>query len=117
MHFVTVNNFDECRSKDCAPENYRTLTFRKNIVKIVFLIFQNCKNGGITDCTYKSFKIQILKNNQYCVYCSNLPATIFGIIMGLGLLDSLKEPLPGNLVFQVTLYTSLQLHGRTTELP
>jgi len=34
-----------------------------------------------------------------------------------GLLDSLKEPLSGNLVLQVTLYTSLQLRGRTTELP
>ena len=34
-----------------------------------------------------------------------------------GLLDSLKEPLSGNLMLQVTLYTSLQLRGRTTELP
>ena len=32
-------------------------------------------------------------------------------------LDSLKEPLSGNLVLQVTLYTSLKLRGRTTELP
>jgi len=28
-----------------------------------------------------------------------------------GLLDSLKEPLSGNLMFQVTLYTSLKLRG------
>jgi hypothetical protein len=34
-----------------------------------------------------------------------------------GLLDSLKEPLSGNLMLQVTLYTSLKLRGRTTELP
>ena len=34
-----------------------------------------------------------------------------------GLLDSLTEPLSGNLMLQVTLNTSLQLHGRTTELP
>ncbi len=34
-----------------------------------------------------------------------------------GLLDSLKEPLSGNLMFQVTLYTSFKLRGRTTELP
>ncbi len=31
--------------------------------------------------------------------------------------DSLKEPLSGNLMLQVTLYTSLKLRGRTTELP
>ena len=29
----------------------------------------------------------------------------------------LKEPLSGNLVLQVTLYTSLKLRGRTAELP
>ena len=34
-----------------------------------------------------------------------------------GLLDSLKEPLSENLMLQVTLNTSLQLRGRTTELP
>ena len=34
-----------------------------------------------------------------------------------GLLDSLTEPLSGNLMFQVTLYTSLKLRERTTELP
>ena len=34
-----------------------------------------------------------------------------------GLLGSLSEPLSGNLVFQVTLHTSLQLRGRTAELP
>ena len=34
-----------------------------------------------------------------------------------GLLDSLTEPLSGNLMLQVTPYTSLQLRGRTTELP
>ena len=34
-----------------------------------------------------------------------------------GLLDSLDEPLSGNLVLQVTLNTSLQLHGRTAEFP
>src|SRR4030042_1231007 len=34
-----------------------------------------------------------------------------------GLLDSPKEPLSGNLMLQVTLYTSLKLRGRTTELP
>ena len=34
-----------------------------------------------------------------------------------GLLDSLKEPLSGNLMLQVTLNTSLKLRGRTTELP
>ena len=34
-----------------------------------------------------------------------------------GLLDSLSEPLSGNLALQVTLCTSLKLHGRTTELP
>ena len=34
-----------------------------------------------------------------------------------GLLDSLPEPLSENPVFQVTLHTSLQLHGRTAELP
>ena len=34
-----------------------------------------------------------------------------------GLLSSLTEPLSGNSMIQVTLYTSLQLHGRTTELP
>jgi len=34
-----------------------------------------------------------------------------------GLLDSLTEPLSGNLMLQVTLNTSLQLHGWTTELP
>jgi hypothetical protein len=34
-----------------------------------------------------------------------------------GLLDSLKEPLSGNLMLQVTPYTSLQLRGRATELP
>ena len=34
-----------------------------------------------------------------------------------GLLESLTEPLSGNLMLQVTLNTSLKLHGRTTELP
>ena len=34
-----------------------------------------------------------------------------------GLLDSLTEPLSGNSVLQVTLYTSLKLRGRTAELP
>jgi len=34
-----------------------------------------------------------------------------------GLLDSLTKPLSRNLVLQVTLYTSLKLRGRTTELP
>ena len=34
-----------------------------------------------------------------------------------GLLGSLTEPLSGNLMLQVTLYTSLKLRGRTTELP
>ena len=34
-----------------------------------------------------------------------------------GLLDSLTEPLSENLVLQVTLNTSLKLHGRATELP
>ena len=34
-----------------------------------------------------------------------------------GLLSSLTEPLSGNLVLQVTLYTSLKLRGRTAELP
>jgi hypothetical protein len=34
-----------------------------------------------------------------------------------GLLSSLKEPLSGNLVLQVTLHTSLKLRGRTVELP
>jgi hypothetical protein len=34
-----------------------------------------------------------------------------------GLLDSLTEPLSGNLMLQVTPYTSLKLRGRTTELP
>ena len=34
-----------------------------------------------------------------------------------GLLDSLKEPLSGNLMLQVTLNTSLKLRGRTTKLP
>jgi len=34
-----------------------------------------------------------------------------------GLLSSLSEPLSGNSMLQVTLYTSLKLHGRTTELP
>ena len=34
-----------------------------------------------------------------------------------GLLDSPKEPLSENLVLQVTLFTSLKLRGRTTELP
>jgi len=34
-----------------------------------------------------------------------------------GLLSSLTEPLSGNSMIQVTPYTSLQLHGRTTELP
>ena len=34
-----------------------------------------------------------------------------------GLLSSLTEPLSGNLMLQVTLYTSLKLRGRTTELP
>ena len=34
-----------------------------------------------------------------------------------GLLSSLTEPLSGNLMLQVTLNTSLQLRGRTTELP
>jgi hypothetical protein len=34
-----------------------------------------------------------------------------------GLLSSLAEPLSGNLVLQVTPYTSLKLRGRTTELP
>ena len=33
------------------------------------------------------------------------------------LLSSLSEPLSGNLALQVTLCTSLKLHGRTTELP
>jgi hypothetical protein len=34
-----------------------------------------------------------------------------------GLLASLNETLSGNLVLQVTLYTSLMLRGCTTELP
>jgi hypothetical protein len=34
-----------------------------------------------------------------------------------GLLGSLIEPLSGNLVLQVTLYTSLTLRGRTAQLP
>src|SRR5512139_3566540 len=34
-----------------------------------------------------------------------------------GLLNSLVEPLSGNLVLQVTPYTSLKLRGRTAELP
>ena len=34
-----------------------------------------------------------------------------------GLLSSLKEPLSGNLVLQVTPCTSLKLRGRTTEFP
>jgi hypothetical protein len=34
-----------------------------------------------------------------------------------GLLDSPKEPLSGNFVLRVTPHTSLQLHGRTAELP
>src|SRR5512139_1764378 len=34
-----------------------------------------------------------------------------------GLLSSLTEPLSGNLVLQVTLYTSLKLRGRTAKLP
>jgi hypothetical protein len=34
-----------------------------------------------------------------------------------GLLSSLTEPLSGNSMLQVTPYTSLKLHGRTTELP
>jgi hypothetical protein len=34
-----------------------------------------------------------------------------------GLLNSLVEPSSGNLVLQVTLYTSLKLRGRTAELP
>jgi hypothetical protein len=34
-----------------------------------------------------------------------------------GLLGSLDEPLSGNSVLQVTLYTSLQLRGRTAEFP
>ncbi len=34
-----------------------------------------------------------------------------------GLLDSLIEPLSGNLMLRVTPNTSLQLHGRTAEFP
>jgi hypothetical protein len=34
-----------------------------------------------------------------------------------GLLGPLPGPLSGNRVFQVTLHTFLQLHGRTAELP
>jgi hypothetical protein len=34
-----------------------------------------------------------------------------------GLLNSLKEPLSGNLVLQITPYTSLKLRGPTAELP
>jgi hypothetical protein len=38
-------------------------------------------------------------------------------VLEAGLLNSLKDPLSGNLVLQVTPYTSLKLRGRTVELP
>jgi len=58
-----------------------------------------------------------------CITGSTTPLSLSRLHLGslalrpAGLLDSLKEPLSRNLAFQVTLYTSLKLHGRTTELP
>ena len=40
-----------------------------------------------------------------------------GKLQPAGLINSLTEPLSGNLVLQVTPYTSLKLNGRTAELP
>ena len=57
------------------------------------------------------------------VWCRQLYLAFSRLLVGslslqpAGLLDSLSEPLSGNLVFRITLYTSLKLCGRTVEFP
>jgi hypothetical protein len=70
-----------------------------------------------------SFRQDRCSGLPHCRKGSTTPLCVSRLHLGslalrpAGLLDSLKEPLSGNSMLQVTLYTSLQLHGRTTELP
>ena len=70
-----------------------------------------------------SFRQDRCSGLSHCRKGSTTPSHVSRLHLGslalrpAGLLDSLKELLSGNLMLQVTLNTSLKLHGRATELP
>jgi hypothetical protein len=70
-----------------------------------------------------SFRQDRCPGLSHCRKGSTTPSCVSRLHLGslalqpAGLLDSLAEPWSGNLVLPVTLGTSLQLRGRTTEFP
>jgi hypothetical protein len=70
-----------------------------------------------------SFRQDRCAGLPHCRKGSTTPSCVSRLHLGslalrpAGLFNSLTEPLSGNLMLQVTPYTSLKLRGRTTELP